>query len=93
MERIGLLSGIGRLPVECARAARTLGYEVYAVALLPDTDPELADVASEYKEISVAHLDAILNYLKEKDIRKVTFIGKVTKELLFNAKMTPDARM
>lgn len=93
MERIGLLSGIGRLPVECARAARILGYEVYAVALLPDTDPELADVASEYKEISVAHLDAILNYLKEKDIRKVTFIGKVTKELLFNAKMTPDARM
>lgn len=93
MERIGLLAGIGRLPVECARAAKTLGYEVYVVALLPETDPEAADYAMEYKEISVAHLDGILNYLKEKEIKKVTLIGKVTKELLFNAKITPDARM
>ena len=34
MERIGLLAGAGKLPVECARAAKLLGYEVYAVALL-----------------------------------------------------------
>ena len=93
MEKIGLLAGVGKLPVECARAASALGYEVYAVALLPETDPELADFAAECKEISVAHLDAILNYLKEKEIRKVTMIGKVTKELLFNGKVQPDARM
>lgn len=93
MERIGLLAGVGRLPVECARAAKLLGFEVYAVALLPDTDPELADSVKECREISIAHLDAILNYLKEKEIKKVTMIGKVTKELLFNGKVQPDARM
>jgi len=93
MERIGLLAGIGKLPVECARAAKAMGYEVYTVALLPETDPETADFSAEFKEISVAHLDAILNYLQEKEIKKVTVIGKVTKELLFNAKITPDARM
>ena len=38
MEKIGLLAGIGRLPVECAKAAKALGYEVYAIALLPETD-------------------------------------------------------
>ena len=38
MEKIVLLAGAGRLPVECAKAARLLGYEVYAVALLPETD-------------------------------------------------------
>ena len=38
MERIGLLAGAGKLPVECAKAAKLLGYEVYAVALLPETD-------------------------------------------------------
>ena len=93
MERVGLLAGAGKLPVECARAAKALGFEVYAVALLPETDAELADFAVEYKEISVAHLDAILNYLKEKEIKKVTMIGKVTKELLFSGKVQPDARM
>lgn len=93
MERIGLLAGAGKLPVECARAAKALGYEVCAVALLAETDPELADFSAEYKEISVAHLDAILSYLKEKEIKKVTMIGKVTKELLFNGKVQPDARM
>lgn len=93
MERVGLLAGIGKLPTECAKAAKMMGIEVYAVALLPDTDPELKDVAADYQEISIAHLDAILNYLKENDIRKVTMLGKVTKELLFNSKVQPDPRL
>ena len=38
MEKLGLLAGAGKLPVECARAARQLGYEVYAIGLLPETD-------------------------------------------------------
>jgi len=93
MEKIGLLAGVGKLPVECARAARQAGYEVYAVALLPDTDAELKEAATDCKAISVARLDAILNYLKENDIHKVTMIGKVTKELMFGGNMQPDVRM
>ena len=54
MERIGLLAGIGKLPVECARAAKAMGYEVYTVALLPETDPETADFSAEFKELSAA---------------------------------------
>ena len=42
MERVGLLAGAGRLPVECAKVAASLGFEVYAVGLLPETDKELA---------------------------------------------------
>ena len=69
MERVGLLAGTGKLPVECAKAAKMLGFEVYAVALLPETDPELKDVVADYREISIAHLDAILGYLKERKKR------------------------
>ncbi len=93
MEKLGILAGAGRLPVECARAARQLGYEVYAVGLLPATDPEIAQFANDFQMISVAQLDAILNYLKSKDLRLITMIGKVTKELLFNGAVIPDARM
>ena len=93
MEKIGLLAGEGRLPVEFARAASQLGYEVYAIGLLPETDPQIADFAKDYQKISVAQLSAIINYLTGNEIKKVTMIGKVTKELLFNGKVKPDAKM
>ncbi|MBE8954155.1 MAG: UDP-2,3-diacylglucosamine diphosphatase LpxI [Quinella sp. 2Q5] len=93
MERIAILAGAGKLPVECARAAQQLGYEVYAIGLLPESDEQIANFATDYKFISVAQLDAILNYLQGNQIQKVTMIGKVTKELLFNGAVVPDARM
>ena len=93
MEKLGILAGAGKLPVECARAAQQLGYEVYAVGLLADSDPQIAQFAKNYQFISVAQLEAILNYLKQNQIQQVTMIGKVTKELLFNGAVVPDARM
>lgn len=93
MEKLGILAGAGKLPVECARAAKQLGYEVYAVGLLESTDPQIADFATDFQKISVAQLDAILNYLTQHELKKITMIGKVTKELLFNGAVQPDARM
>ena len=90
MERIGLLAGAGRLPVECARAARNLGYEVYAVALLKETDKELKEVATQYEEISIGKFGKIFDYIKKNEIKKVTMLGKVTKELLFSGMVIPD---
>ncbi len=93
MDKIGILAGVGKLPVESARAASQLGYEVYAVGLLPDTDPQIAEFAKDYHQISVGQLDALLKYLKSNGIEKVTMIGKVTKEYLFNGKIIPDQKM
>lgn len=93
MEKLGILAGVGKLPVECARAAKQLGYEVYAVGLLPESDPQIAEFATDYQQISVGNLSGILNYLKSHNLEKVTMIGKVTKELLFNGKIQPDKKM
>ena len=41
MEVLGVLSGIGHLPVEVARSAKSLGYEVVAVGVVPGIDEEL----------------------------------------------------
>ena len=87
MEKIGILAGAGKLPVECARAAKQL------VGLLPVTDPQIAEFSADFQSISVGQLEAILNYLKSKDLHKITMIGKVTKELLFNNAVLPDAKM
>ena len=92
MEKLGLLAGVGKLPVEYARAASQSGYEVYAVALLDQTDQSIADYAVDFQHISIAHVQAILDYLKGNDIHLVTMLGKVTKELLFNGKVMPDVK-
>ena len=94
MEKIGLLAGVGHLPVECARAAQAMGYEVYAVGLLSGVDPELPAAVTEYADINVAKLGRIIDYLKKHGVTKVTAIGKVSKELLMNGRHElPDWRM
>ena len=90
MEKLGLLAGVGHLPAACARAARAQGYEVHAIALLPDVDPELQEAASVYRAISIGSIAEILAYLRQAEIKKVTMIGKVTKELLFTGAIQPD---
>lgn len=84
MEKIGLLAGVGRLPVESAQAARALGYEVYAVALLSGVDPELRQVVTDYAAINVAKLGRVVDFLKKHGVTKATAIGKVSKELLMS---------
>lgn len=93
MKIIGLLAGIGRLPVEFAKAARGMGITVVAIRLLPEADEELTAVAAKTHDISVGQLDSIISALKAENVTEVTMIGKVTKELMFNGKVSMDLRM
>lgn len=93
MKRIGLLAGIGRLPVEFARAACGMGFAVTAVALTPAVDAELKTVVSDYHEISIGRLDAVLTALTGAGVEEATLLGKVTKELLYSGQVAVDERM
>ena len=94
MEKIGLLAGTGHLPIEFARAAKAAGYEVCAVALLPETDESLAAECASFQYINIAKLGGILKHLQKNGVKKVTMLGKVTKELLMNGKHElPDFKM
>lgn len=94
MEKIGLLAGIGSLPAEFALAAHSLQQEVCCVALLDDTDARLPKLCAKFTSINIARLGEIIDYLHEQQIKKVTMLGKVTKELLFSgAHAQPDGRM
>ena len=42
MEKVGLLAGVGKLPVEFMRAAKQLGHEVIVIAVVDGVEPELA---------------------------------------------------
>lgn len=93
MKTIGLLAGIGRLPVEFAHAARGMGFTVIAIGLLPNVDRELATAADHFHSISIGELDKIFMTLKEYHVEKVTLLGKVTKELMFTGQVAMDLRM
>ena len=91
METLGLLAGIGHLPVDVAQSAKKLGYKVVAIAVVADTDPELPENADVFYTINVGKVGKILQTLKQHDVRNVTMIGKVTKEVLYkNGVMIPD---
>lgn len=92
MKKIGLLAGIGRLPVDFARAARGMGFDVIAIGIVPDIDAELKEVAKSYYGIPAGELDKIITTLKNHQVTEVTMIGKVTKEYLFNGRMSLDER-
>lgn len=92
MERVGLLAGIGTLPVEFLRAAKALGYEVVCITVVPGTDPRLAELADVYYDINVAKLDKIIKTLSREGVAEVTMLGKVTKEWLFKGLHLPDLR-
>lgn len=93
MKIVGLLAGVGRLPVEFARAASGMGFTVIAVGVVPGVDPELAQVAAKFYSISAGELDKVLAALKAEGVQEVTMLGKVTKELMFSGGVALDSRM
>ena len=83
METIGLLAGIGTLPVEFTEAVKSQGYRVVCIAVIPGIDPRLKDLADAYYEISAFKLNKVIKTLVNEGVKEVTMIGKVTKEWLF----------
>ena len=93
MKKIGLIAGVGRLPVEFARAARGMGVHVIGIGVLPEVDPELAQVAHSYEYINIAKLDRIFKVLKREKVTEITLLGKINKELVYAHKELPDLRV
>ena len=81
--KIGLLAGVGFLPVDFARAAQGMGFHITAVALVSGVEPSLKDSVDNYYEINAGKLDKIIKTLKKENVTTVTMLGKVTKEVLY----------
>lgn len=92
METIGLLAGVGTLPVEFTEAVKSQGYRVVCIAVIPGIDPRLKELADAYYDISAFKLNKVIKTLVSEEVREVTMIGKVTKEWLFKNHPIPDLR-
>ncbi|MDD3396187.1 MAG: UDP-2,3-diacylglucosamine diphosphatase LpxI [Acidaminococcaceae bacterium] len=85
VQTLGILAGVGHLPVEVAKGARAEGYRVVAVGVVPGIDTELASVADVYLGTHIGKIGKIIDFLKDNKVTRVTMIGKVTKEILYSA--------
>ena len=59
METLGLLAGIGHLPVDVAQSAKKLGYKVVAIAVVPETDPELPENADVCRKTQMCFIPSM----------------------------------
>ncbi len=88
---LGILAGVGHLPVDVALGAKKLGYKVVAVGVVPGLHPDLEKVADVYLPTHVGKIGKIISFLKKVKVREVTMIGKVTKEILYSeGRIVPD---
>ncbi|WP_251424356.1 LpxI family protein [Veillonella agrestimuris] len=92
MAKVGLIAGIGVLPVEFMRAAHILGHQVVVIGVVPDIEPALKEEADAFYSIGVAKLGKIFDTLKKEGVTELTMLGKVTKEILFKGLSFPDLK-
>jgi DUF1009 family protein len=92
MKKLGLIAGMGELPIAIAVDARSKGYSVIAAGLEPLADRALGPCVDEIRWINVGKLGEIIDYLKKSGVEEVVMAGKVPKALLYKSKISPDLR-
>lgn len=90
--QVGIISGMGELPLIIAGDARQRGYKVIVIALENLASPKLDGVSDEIRWINVGKLGEIIDTLKKCGVREAIMAGKVPKSLLYKSKITPDMR-
>ena len=80
---LGVLAGVGHLPVDVVRGAKQAGYRTVAIALVPETHEDLPKEADVFYAINIGKVGKIFSTLKNEGVSEVTMIGKVTKEILY----------
>ncbi|WP_296397099.1 LpxI family protein [Acidaminococcus timonensis] len=81
---LGVLAGVGHLPVDVVRGAKKEGYRTVAIGLVPGTHEDLPKEADAFYAINIGKVGKIFKTLQKEGVDEVTMIGKVTKEILYS---------
>jgi DUF1009 family protein len=91
---VGLIAGLGRFPLELARAARRRGHRLAAVGFDGLAEPALAAAVDVFEGLPLGQIERLLDVLRREGVRQVVLAGKVPKRVLYQAggRLQPDAR-
>lgn len=87
MEKIGLIAGRGNFPILFAQEAKSLGYQVMAIAVKGNTRKVLKKYADKLFWIDVREFKQIASLFKKENISKVAMAGQINPYFLFCPKM------
>jgi DUF1009 family protein len=90
-ENLGLIAGGGPFPLRVAKAARTQGHRVVAVAHHGETDPTLCDHVDRIVWINLGQLGKLIKSLKEYGVHKAVMAGTISKRRMFG-RVRPDLK-
>lgn len=81
--RIGLIAGWGRFPIQVAKALKASGYQVYCCGIYGHADPNLQDICDEFAWFGMGQMGAQVRFLRRHGVQSATMAGKIFKTLLF----------
>ncbi len=85
-QKIGLVAGWGEFPITVAHALKSLGHEVYCIAVKDHADPVLQDICDGYQVFGIGSMGKQVRYLRHNEVTSATMAGKIFKTTLFNRK-------
>jgi len=83
-KNIGLIAGNGQFPVIFAKAAKSKGFFVYAVAHKNETDPVLEKHVHIIKWVYIGQIKRIISFFKKNGIHQAVLLGAITKTKMFS---------
>ncbi len=89
--KIGLIAGNGQFPLIFARAARSRGLSVYAVAHIGETVEELARQVDAIQWLHVGQIKKLIRFFKRNGVRVAAMIGGIRKTRMFTD-VRPDTK-
>lgn len=92
MGKIGIIAGLGDLPVIIAQDAKARGFTVITIAIESLASERLNDFSDEVRWINVGKLGEIIHTLKKLGVKEALMAGKVPKSLLYRSNVMPDLR-
>lgn len=75
----GMVAGNGAFPLEVARALKSQGISVYAVAYRGETDPQIEGVVERCEWMAVGQLKRLTSFFVENGVSQVTFVGGISR--------------
>jgi DUF1009 family protein len=81
---IGLIAGLGQLPVISATTMKATGRKVVVMGLRGYAEPALKDVADVFAWRSLTRLSGWIRYFRKHGVREVVMIGGVTKRKMYS---------
>jgi len=93
MEKIGLIAGDGKLPLEFCRKARERGSSVVAVGVIGETSKELEGLVEKIHWLELGQLGRLLKIFADEGITEAAMVGRIKLGYLFKKGMQPDREL